>query len=359
MSAPENSAPVRRQRHDLVSSALERLSDDEVAGMLTVSKPLGSGIGGVRAQIEVAGVPVFVKQVPLTERELAPQDYRSTANLFDLPMACHYGIVSPGFGVWREVAANEMTTRLVLDGRAAAFPMLYHWRVQKLPLASTDFGAVVDEVTDYWRGNPSVKERLDAISCAPASVALFFEHIPTTLPTWLDEQLALGGDATDAAIEMAENGLLSGVNEMELAGLLHFDAHLNNMVTDGSRIYFSDFGLATSTQFQLSDLEKRFIADNATHDRCHTMTRLVDWIITALTDVQDWETRDERIERVRNGDRNALEHLSPTAAAVVQRHAPIAAIINDFYRRLRFNDRHARYPTDAVQRALTSQQIED
>lgn len=354
MSSSENNAAVRRRRHRLVADALERLSDGEVTKMLAGSEPLGSGIGGVRARVEIAGVPVFVKQVPLTERELAPPGFRSTANLFDLPMACHYGIASPGFGAWREIAANEMTTRLVVDGMAAAFPMLYHWRVQDMTLESADFEAVVDEVTGYWRGTPTVEHRLDAVASAPANVVLFLEYIPTTLPEWLDEQTALGGAATDAAIEMVENGLLAGVDELKLAGVLHFDAHLNNMLTDGSRIYFTDFGLATSPDFQLSDLEKRFIGDNATHDRCHTLTRLVDWIITALTDAPDWETRDERIQRIQNGHRNELAHLSPTAAAVVERHAPIAAIINDFYRRLRFDDRHAPYPTDALQRALSS-----
>ena len=354
MSFSENNAAVRRQRYSIVSDVLERLSDDEVAKMVAMSEPLGSGIGGVRTQVEIAGVPVFVKQVPLTERELAPPGFRSTANLFDLPMACHYGIASPGLGAWREVAAHEMTTRLVVDGTAAAFPMLYHWRVQQASLESADFEVVMDEVTDYWRGTPTVEDRLDAMACAAATVVLFLEHIPKTLPGWLDEQVALGGDATDAAIEMVEKGLRAGVDEMKLAGVLHFDAHLNNMLTDGSRVYFTDFGLATSPSFQLSDQEKRFIADNATHDRYHTLTRLVDWIVTALTDAPDWETRDERIQRISNGDRNELAHVSPTAASVVERHAPIAAIINDFYRRLRFDDRHASYPTHSLQRALGS-----
>ncbi len=353
MSASENHAAARRRRHRIVADALERLSDGEVTKMLARSEPLGSGIGGVRARLEIAGVQVFVKQVPLTERELAPPGSRSTANLFDLPMACHYGIASPGFGAWREIAANEMTTRLVADGMAAAFPMLYHWRVQDMTLESADLEAVVDEVTGYWRGTPAVEHRLEAIARAPATVVLFFEYIPTTLPEWLDEQTALGAAATDAAIAMAENGLLAGVDELKSAGVLHFDAHLNNMLTDGSRVYFTDFGIATSPSFHLSDLEKRFIAANATHDRCHTLTRLVDWIITALTDAPDWETRDERIQRISNGDHGELAHVSATAAAVVERHAPIAAIINDFYRRLRFDDRHARYPTDALHQALS------
>lgn len=354
MSEPQSSATLRRRRHNTVSGVLEGLSDDEVAGLLDGSESLGSGIGGIRELTEIADVPVFVKRVPLTEPELTRQGLRSTANLFDLPMACHYGIASPGFGAWREVAANEMATRLVVDGLAGSFPMLYHWRVQKDPLESVALDAVVAEVRDYWNGAPAVANRLDAIANAPATVLLFFEHIATTLPSWLDAQAALGTDAADAAVEIVEKGLRSGLAELELAKLLHFDAHLGNMLTDGSRVYFTDFGLATSPRFQLSDSERRFVAANATHDRCHALTRLIDWTISALTDVQDWQARDERIRRIRDGDPEGTEHLGPSATAVIQRHAPIAAIINDFYRRLRFEDRHAVYPTDEVQRALRS-----
>ena len=352
MPDPHSTTTARRRRHNTVSGVLERLSDDEVASLLDRSEPLGSGIGGVRELTEIADVPVFVKRVPLTQSELTRQGLRSTANLFDLPMACHYGIASLGFGAWREVAANERATRLVLDGRAESFPILYHWRVQEDPLASTAFDAVVAEVGDYWNGAPAVANRLDAMANAPATVLLFFEHIPTALPSWLDAQAALGVDAADAAIEVVENGLLSGLGELELAELLHFDAHLGNMLTDGNRVYFADFGLASSPRFQLSDSERRFVVANATHDRCHALTRLVDWTISTLTDAQDWQTRDERIRQVRDGNSDGIEHLGPSATGLVRRNAPVAAIINDFYRRLRFEDRHAVYPTDEVQRAL-------
>ncbi|MFE6924525.1 hypothetical protein ACFVAV_26115 [Nocardia sp. NPDC057663] len=72
-------------------------------------------------------MPVFAKRVPLTERELAHRG--STANLFDLPVFCQYGIGGPGFNAWRELAANIVVTEGVLAGETQAFPMLYHWRV--------------------------------------------------------------------------------------------------------------------------------------------------------------------------------------------------------------------------------------
>jgi len=351
-SGLSNDAAERRDRYRTVARALERLTDGEVARLLAASDALGSGIGGVRWLVEVAGARVFVKQVPLSEPELTPQGFRSTANLFDLPMGCHYGIASPGFGVWREVAANEAATRMVAAGRANAFPMLYHWRIREEPLGSSDLDAIVEEVAGLWHGTPKVQARLTALANAPATVLLFFEFIPTTLLDWLDRQVGLGTDATDAAIETVEADLLEIAADLTSAGLLHFDAHFGNMLTDGSRIYLADFGLANSPQFQLADSERRFIAENATHDRCHMLTRLVDWTVAALIDGQDWEQRDLRIRMVRDGDQSGIAHLSPTAVSAIQRHAPVAAVINDFYRRLRFDDRQAEYPTDAIQRAL-------
>lgn len=42
---------------------------------------------------------MFVKRVPLTDLERRPENVRSTANLFELPLFCHYGIGGPGFGL--------------------------------------------------------------------------------------------------------------------------------------------------------------------------------------------------------------------------------------------------------------------
>ncbi len=51
---------------------------------------------------------------------------------------CHYGVGSPGFGVWREFVAHSVTTQWVLTRRSDCFPLLYHWRVlDGLPPAPT------------------------------------------------------------------------------------------------------------------------------------------------------------------------------------------------------------------------------
>jgi hypothetical protein len=72
-----------------------------------------TGIGGTTALLEIEGSTVFVKRIRgFTDIERQPEHVMSTANLFALPTFCQYGIGSPGFGVWRELATHVMTTNL-------------------------------------------------------------------------------------------------------------------------------------------------------------------------------------------------------------------------------------------------------
>src|SRR5690242_10689353 len=95
---------ARLAAHAGIATALDLLSDRELAGRVAAGTPLGTGIGGRAMRIAVEGREVFVKRVPLTDLERRPDPVRSTANLFGLPPQLHYGIGavgSPGFGAWR------------------------------------------------------------------------------------------------------------------------------------------------------------------------------------------------------------------------------------------------------------------
>jgi len=92
------------------SSHLALLSDSALERMVDQAPPGTPGIGGTSASVEVGGVRVFVKQVPVTGRELLPGNVRSTANLFGLPGFYQYGLGSAGFGAWRELAVHTVTT---------------------------------------------------------------------------------------------------------------------------------------------------------------------------------------------------------------------------------------------------------
>jgi hypothetical protein len=114
----------RVDRHSRVSTELALHSDRQLGALLDQGQALGTGIGGTSALVDVCGIPVFAKRVTLTDQERHPGNVMSTANLFGLPVYCQYRVGSPGFGAWRELAANTMTTNWVLARRTGAFPLL-------------------------------------------------------------------------------------------------------------------------------------------------------------------------------------------------------------------------------------------
>jgi hypothetical protein len=276
----------------------------------------------------------------------------ATANLFDLPMCCQYGVGSPSFGAWRELAANAMATSWVLADHCANFPLLYHWRVLDRPASAAP---VPEELVDveravaYWHGSPAVRRRIEAIVDSSATVALFLEYLPLALPDWLAATVSRADSAAVSAIAMVEHGLRDGVAFMNAAGLFHFDAHFGNIRTDGDRLYFADFGLATSPRFDLSATELSFLATTISHDACHTITRLVDWLVTEVAGEPYRVERDDFIRRCAGGYKPV--DLLPAAVAIITRYAPIAIVINEFYRRLHLEDRNTPYPVADVERA--------
>ncbi|MFJ2651483.1 protein kinase family protein [Streptomyces sp. NPDC087420] len=338
---------ARLAAHGAVSTSLALLSDDELHALVDTAAPLGTGIGGKSALLDVDGTPVFVKRVPLTDRDRQPDNVRSTANVFGLPAFCHYGLGGPGFGVWRELAVHTMTTNWVLAGDHEGFPLMHHWRV--LPDSTPLPGelADVEKTVAFWGGGSQVRDRIEGLRRSSASVALFLEYIPRTLHAWLGEQMDAGDEAADRACAMVERGLEAGTSFMNARGLLHFDVHFENILTDGRRLYFADYGLAISSRFELARAEAGFFARHQTYDRCYSVSYLVNWLVT---DVYGYG-RDDREAQVRAYARGERPTGMPeTAAAILARHAPLTAVMADFFRELRDGSRETPYPLEEIRR---------
>lgn len=338
--------PGRLSRYDTVATSLALLGDAELRELVDSAQPLGAGIGGRSARLDVSGTPVFVKSVPLTDLEQRPEHHRSTANVFGLPMVCQYGIGGPAFGAWREVAAHTMSTNWALSGQFQGSPLMYHWRVlpDEAPHQAEEL-ADVEKVVAYWGGSAAVRRRVEALQQSSASVALFLEYLPRTLHAWLTEQMRAGDEALDRACAFVEKELTSGMSFMNSRGLLHFDAHFENILTDGRRLYFADYGLALSTRFDLTPAEADFYAEHDAYDRCYTASYLVNWLIAALY-CGDWEVRGELIQAWAQG--RAPAGAPPGTAEVLARNAPVAAVMTDFYRTLQEESRTTPYPRERL-----------
>ncbi len=332
---------TRLAAYGSVATSLALLSDRALRQALDAAEPVGSGIGGKSALFEVAGRQVFVKQVPLTDLELRPENVRSTANLFELPMFCHYGIGGPGFGAWRELAAHAMTTNWAITGGFAGFPLMYHWRVLPDTTPLPDELADVDRVVDYWEGGAQVRRRLEELRSSSASIALFLEYIPRNLFGWLGEQLRAGGEAADRALAMTDRNLAAGIAFMNANGLLHFDAHFENLLTDGERLYFADYGLAISSRFELAHDELAFFERHRNYDRCYSAMYTGQWLVTELFGAGRVE-RESRLRAYASGQ--APTGIPETAAAILARDAPVVVAMTDFFTVLRHETRRAPYP---------------
>lgn len=341
---------ARVAAHGEASNALAALGDEELRTLVEAAPVLGHGIGGQVRALEAAGVPVFVKRVPLTARELLPEHRGSTANLSGLPAFCHYGAGGPGFGGWRELAAHELATGWVLDGVYQGFPMLYHHRV--LPGEPTPLPeelADIERVVAYWDGSPAVRERLGELAASPASLLLLMERLPGDLHGWLHDRAEEGGPAFEDACAMVERELGAAVEFLAGHGLLHFDTHFENFLTDGRRLYLGDFGLAVADGFALDADEVAFAREYRSFDAAYTSNHLCQWLTTELTGLTGAE-RAAFLAAWAAGDRRA--ELPPAASAILDRHAPVAVRFGEFLRAMLRESRHTPYPAAEIESEL-------
>lgn len=329
---------VRRARHARLSAFLVSCSETELVALVDTGRAGEVGVGGGSTVLDVDGVPVFVKRIPLTDKEFANPG--STANLFDLPVFCQYGVASPGFNAWRELTANMIVTDAVLAGETQSFPLLYHWRVLpgRPPVAAEH--ADIDTAVAALGGHPQVRARYEALATASRSLVLFCEYIPYPVQEWLREDPA--GKAV--TVERQFSHIVRFLRSREL---LHMDGHFGNLRTDGERIYLSDFGLATSPRFDLSPAERDFVQRNATHDAGYAAMRLVDWLVTAVCGVPVPASggpiaRNQYVRQCAAG--HIPDDVPPVVAAILTRHAATAAKMNNFYWALFDGDMRAEYP---------------
>jgi hypothetical protein len=342
---------ARLAAYGTVATRLSLLSDRRLGEVAAAAAPLGSGIGGRSAELDIDGRRVFVKRVPLTDLELRPEHARSTANLFELPLFYQYGVGSAGFGAWRELAVHSMTTHWVLGNEYEGFPLMYHWRVlpDSPPEGFADQFGGVDEAVAHWEGSSPVRRRLEAIGRSSSSLVLFLEHLPQTLATWLhDHRDAATGPAGQSPYPWVEEALACGSTFMGSRGLVHFDAHFRNILTDGRALYFADFGLALSSAFDLSAEEAGFLSHHLSYDRVYTASHLLRY---HLLEGLRGDTEHEAFLREWVTGRRP-DGVRPEIAAIIDRHAGAAVVLDEFHRRLLVETKRTPFPAAEIDQAL-------
>ena len=334
-------ATDRRRRHELSAAWLERASDDELVGLLSSSRLLQVGHAEVRLPQDAGRV--FVKLVPITEIELASRNRGTTTNLFGLPTYYQYRIGSYGFGAWRELEVHRVANEWVLSGQCGRFPLLHHWRV--LPVVSTGY----DDRRELrlWGDCPAINERVSAIDDATSSAVLFLECFPTTLGAQLRQQLPTISNPAALVTEI-EGTLKDLLAFIHARGVLHLDAHLENVLTDGSQVYLADYGLAVSRGFELSPAEVRFFEAHQNFDLCTVINGLVHALVTSYDSRADWR---QTLREVEAGTHGTLATAPDAVRTYLVERAPLALAVGDFYGRL-LADLTTPYPAAAFDALL-------
>ncbi|MBC7999877.1 MAG: protein kinase family protein [Leptolyngbya sp.] len=342
----------RLKTYTYLSRKLQGFSDDQVYALLLTAVSTHTGIGGAASAINVGRDKIFAKTIPLTDPERRHENIGSTANIFELPLFYQYRLGSTGFGAWRELKAHQITTEWVLADKCSSFPLLYNWRVIHRPNAEADDAdkaKQLDEDAQYWDNNPRIRERLTAINSASAELVLFLEYFPSTLSVWLESQLKCGGETADKAVLAVDDELRKICTTMEKHSFSHFDTHFNNTMCDGS-LYLGDFGLALSSDFDLADSEIEFLKNHRSYDRSVCILSLVQCLIRSAFGPDNWKSN---LRQFVVNAKTRKQISSGLITATIEKYAPIALAMSDFYDDLDKVSKEISYPAAKFERLLS------
>jgi hypothetical protein len=257
----KNSLEHRRKKYFNLSSQIAQLDHAQLHSLFDNSESNESSTGwGMSHTIALGQSQVFVKRLPVTNIEY--DNLFSTRNLYNLPTYCNYGIgyfASTGFGVFRELVTHIKTTNWVLEGAIATFPLMYHYRIMPFSgrRVAVDRSRLKDYV-EYWGNNANAGNYLLDRSIANYELVLFLEYIPHVLETWLREN--------PNKLQQSLDDIRTTIDFLRTKGIIHFDAHFRNILTDGDRTYLTDFGLVLDRSFALTSYEESFFEQNTFYD---------------------------------------------------------------------------------------------
>ncbi len=318
---------VRLRTHSRLADRLAALDDKAFAAWDRDTDTWHGHIFGTRSRvIDLDGTKVFIKQIPLTELERAHPG--STANLFDLPPRYHYGVGSAGFGAWRELSVQLRAHDWAATGQCETFPLVHHWRI--LPRTAPTLSARqldwLEQAPAYWADDGPVAHRLAAIAQATFCLTLCLEFMPQTLEAWLTDQQAASQASITASLGRFHGALETTTAFLNAHGVLHFDLHGHNILTDGDQVFVTDFGLVLCADHDLSADERTMLETHRQYDRAYLNWAFAHWL--------------KRFD-------------TPELQTLRDRCSPPAETFDPFYQTLSTTSRTATYPATELSLSLT------
>lgn len=355
-----NSIHLRRQRYFKLSSQIALMDNARLRGLFEESE--ASTGWGRNHTVEVGRSKVFVKRVPVTDLEY--ENMLSTRNLYELPTYYNYGVGSAGLGVFRELVTHIKTTNWVLEGAIATFPLTYHYRiVPRFGERGTANMERHQSYVEYWGSNANIGRYLLDRWNANHELVLFLEHVPHVLEPWLREH--------PGKLQQALDDLRSTITFLRENGIIHFDAHFHNVLTDGEQAYLTDFGLALDRSFDLTREEAQFYKQHTYYDYGEVLA-CVDFLVFRAYEALPESEKRRKMEKygitegMRHSEllpillnnieelhRDRTMRLDKEYVASIVRYRSITLLMDKFYTDMRQNrKKDTRFPHGKLRRLL-------
>jgi len=348
----------RLDAHYDLSTTLALKSDRDVSRLFANAE--ASHGWGVHHTIDLDGHKVFVKRIPLSDREV--NNAYSTRNLFRMPVWYSYGVGSGGFGAFRELAVHVKTTNWVRARKCKTFPLLHHHRI----LPAKSHGPVeeskLDDYVRFWNGSRSIRNFMRERATPRHQLVLFMEHLPpfeNFIVEHPEKLLSMLGKAIRTVDYLAGNGVI------------HFDAHTANWLTDGKDVFLTDFGLVLDEEFDLTAREREFFEHHRYYDYGQVVSSIgVNCLLSYFALDQQGKAavhqelgtqpgRDFRpfmyefVPRALSLDAKGLVRLPPEQRKHIRKYGKIVSTQNAFFKALLGPRKNAvPYPREQMERCL-------
>lgn len=342
----KNVLKLRKKKYFQLSSHLAQLDNAQLQALLSNSD--FSSAWEQKCTISLGQFQIFVKRIPITNTEY--KNLFSTRNLYGLPTYFNYGIGSAGLGVFRELITHFKTTHWVLEEEISSFPLLFHYRI--LPLSRQSKQLDLEKIkhfVEYWGNCRNIEAYMLDRAEATQQIVLFLEYVPYTLNNWLQENLSEFQNPMDS--------LCKTISFLREKGIIHFDAHFENVLTDGEQTYLTDFGLVLDQSFALSVEEHDFFKQNTVYDYGEILLNLGHLILSSYDscpesdrnrlinkyaiqkDLQPSHLRKLLLENIESIQAEGIISLDETYVASIVKYRRIIDLMHNFLAEMSSNPR--------------------
>jgi len=119
-----------------------------------------------------------------------------------------------------------------------------------------------------------------------------------------------------------------------------------HILTDGKQLYYSDFGLALSDKFTLSNIENHFAKDNTNYYYASGSSNLMHTVLTSYLGKDDWSANLAKFTNDELGTK-----IPTKVKELLSKHHGIAVKMDEFYKEIH-RDKSAPLPSGNLKALL-------